>query len=207
MARNFVRLIALVATVGLGACGDGSDIVMGELSEAEAQDLAGVVMVATFSSTGSVPTQPALSPDGPQAVPFTFAAEIDTTVQCPLGGNVGIAASLEVAGDTESSAGSVEYAMTQIHNACVVMSENGRTFTLWGNPSMNVAFTVQNNGQGVVEWAGSIQGVIDWQTDGREGSCSVAMEFAGRDEQGAQSVASMVGSACGFSIDQTMSIG
>jgi len=206
MNTRVVRVGILLASVAIGACGDSSDVVMGELTEGEAQQLAGVVMGATFSTSATVP-QPALGPDGPQAVPFTFANEIETTVQCDGGGVVGIAASLEVSGDTESEAASIEYQMTQIHDACVVTSDDGSTFTLWGNPTMNAAFTVETNGQGVIEWAGSIEGSIDWESDGREGSCSIDMAFSGRDEAGASSVADLVGTVCGFSIEQSMSIG
>lgn len=210
MDKNCVRILALVAAVGFAACGDSSEVVMSELTELtelEAQDLAGVVLLATFSSTGDIPVQPALSPNGPQTVPFTFAQEFDGTVQCPLGGTVGVAASLEISGDTESEAGHIEYTMTQIHDACVVTSENAVTFTLWGNPSMNVAFAVDNDGQGVVEWGGSIQGAIDWETGGRTGTCSIQMEFTGRDAAGATMTASMIGTVCGFSINQSLSIG
>ncbi len=208
MNTNLVRFGILLATIGLGGCGESTTVIAGELDEAQAQQLAGVVMAATFGSTGSIPQQqPALGPDGPQAVAFTFATEIDTSVQCAGGGVVDIAASLEVAGDTQSDAGSVEYSMTQIHDACIVTSDAGTTFTLWGNPSMNVAFTVENDGEGVVEWAGSVQGTIDWETDGFEGSCAVQMEFAGREEADVSAEAELMGSVCGFDIDQSISIG
>jgi hypothetical protein len=206
MRTNFVRLSLLLASVAFGACSDSSSVALGDLSEAEAQQLAGVVMGATFSSSSTVP-QPAATPGGPQAVPFTFATEINTTEACPGGGTVGIAAALEVSGDTETEVASVEYQMTQTHDACVATSEDGRTFTLWGNPDMSAAFTVENDGQGVVEWAGSIQGSIDWETDGREGSCAVTMEFSGRTQAGAAAAASLAGSVCGHAIDQSISIG
>lgn len=205
MNRNIVRIMALVGSVGFAGC-ETTDVVMGELSEIEAQELADVVMFATFSSTGSVPA-PAPEMNGPQAVPFAYASEFDGTVQCPLGGAVGIAASFEASGDTESEAGSVEYSMTQIHDGCMATSENDRTFTLWGSPSMNFAFTVENDGRGVVEWAGSVQGAIDWESEGREGSCSVQMEFAGRDEEGATASAQLMGTICGHTVSRSMSIG
>ena len=206
MNPKHLRLVALVASIGFTACGDSSEILLGELSEAEAEDLAGVVLAATFASTASVP-QPALATNGPQAVPFAFASEIDGPVDCALGGSVNVAASFEVTGDTDSDAGSIEYSMTQIHDACIVSSENDVMFTLWGNPSMNAAFTVENDGQGLVEWAGSIQGIVDWETDGREGSCSVAIEFTGRTATGASAAAELLGTVCGFNINHSASIG
>jgi len=58
-----------------------------------------------------------------------------------------------------------------------------------------------------VQWAGSIEGTIDWETDGREGSCTVQMEFSGRDEADVTKTAQMTGTVCGFSISQSVSIG
>jgi hypothetical protein len=46
--------------------------------------LAGVSLAATFNSTGSVP-QPPAQVNGLQAVPFVFATQIDTPVDCPSG--------------------------------------------------------------------------------------------------------------------------
>jgi hypothetical protein len=206
MNRNSVRLLAVAASLSLAGCGESTSVVMGELSQAEAQELAGVVLGATFNSTGSVP-QPAQA-NGLQTVEFAFSTQIDGPVDCPLGGMVNVAAELEVSGDTDTEGGTVSYQMTQIHDACVVASDDDQVFTLWGNPSMNVAFEVNNNGQGLVEWQGSIQGIIDWETDGREGSCSIEMEFDGTQQVGtAAAAASMVGTACGFNIDQSVSIG
>ena len=207
MNRKFVRIFALMATVGFGACGDGTDILAGDLTEAEAQQLAGVLMSATFSSSASVPTQPAATAGGPLMTPFTFAAEIETTVQCPGGGSVDVAASVEVEGDDQTNAASIQYQQTQRHNACVATSDEGKTFTLWGNPSMNAAFTVDTNGQGVVEWAGSIEGIIDWESAGMEGTCSVDLAFSGRSEADVSAAADLLGTVCGFSIEQSLTIG
>jgi len=197
-------MMALVAPVAFAACG-GTDLVMGELDEAEAQDLAAAMMFAAFEGTGDVP-QPAAA-SGPQAVPFQFASQFEGDVPCRLGGTVGVAAQLEVVGDTESQAGSVEYQMTHIHDACVVQSESHGLFTLWGNPNMSVALSVANNGQGVVEWGGSVQGAFDWVNDGREGGCEVALEFGGRQEGEGAVAGELAGMVCGFQISRLFSIG
>ena len=206
MNTKLVRLMALVAAVGFTACGESTDIVPGELTEAEATDLAGVVLFATFNSTGAVP-QPTPSAGGPQMTPFTFASEFEGEVPCAFGGVVGIAASFEVSGDTENEAGHVEYSMTQTPVACAVDSQEGRRFILWGNPNLSVAFSVDNDGAGVSEWGGSIQGTIDWQTDGREGSCTIAVEFSGRQEGEANVTANVGGTVCNMSVQHSLTVG
>lgn len=206
MNTKLVRLMALVAAVGFTACGETTDIVPGELTEAEAADLAAVVLFATFNSTGAVP-QPASPAGGPLMTPFTFASEFEGEVPCPFGGVVGVAASFEVSGDTENEAGHVEYSMTQIHDACVVESDAGRRFTLWGADDMSAAFSVVNNGQGVVEWSGSVQGGIRWETDGRGGTCEVGVEFSGRQEGDASATVNIGGLVCGLSVQQSLTVG
>ena len=74
-------------------------------------------------------------------------------------------------------------------------------------PSLNVAFAVDNNGQGVVEWQGSVQGGLEWVTDVRTGRCDVEMSFEGR-QAGEEAVSgAMSGMICGFTIQRSFSIG
>ena len=206
MNRRSVRLIVLVTSAAFAACGGSADLEMSELTEGEAQDLAGVVLTATFTSTGSVP-QPTPTVSGPQLIPYEITTNIDLDVECPLGGTVALTAELGVSGDTDSAAGRVDYSMTQVHDACVVMSENQRQFTLWGAPSLGVDFIVENDGEGGVDWNGSIEGAVDWVTDGREGTCTVMLEFSGHAEGNTAASAQMAGSVCGFGIEQSVSIG
>lgn len=206
MNPQSVRLMAVVASAAFGGCGGSSDLVMSELTEAEAQDLAGVVLVATFSSTGSVP-QPVPTANGPQLVPFEITIDIEMEVECPLGGVVAVTAELGVSGDTEGPGGRVDYSMTQVHDACVVISENQRQFTIWGAPSLGVDLVVEIDGVGVVDWTGAIAGAVEWVTDGREGTCTLSLEFSGHAEGDGVGSAQLAGTVCGFSISQSVSIG
>lgn len=205
MNRTTVRLMALVATAALAACGT-TDLVVGELTEVEAQDLAGAILVATFSGTGDVP-QPGQGANGPQPAPFEYSYSVDGEVPCPQGGLVAVEAELSVQGDTESEAGSVTYAMRQVHQGCGVTSENGREFVLDGHPALELGFMVVNNGQGVVEWGGSVEGGVTWVTGDRTGDCDANLEFSGRQE-GEQSVSGEIsGTLCGFEVSRSFSIG
>ena len=210
MMQNNIRLSALAAAVVVfGACGETTEIIGDELTEAEAAVLAEGIVAATFMSADDVPaTAPSL--DGPATVPFSFSSEMEADLECELGGMVSVAASFEVEGDTESEAGSAEFEMTQIHDGCVVEGEDEVQFTLWGNPSLAAAFSLENNGEGVVEWGGSIEGTVDWASGDREGTCSVDLEFGGRLAHNAEeeSIAGdLEGSICGVTLLREFSIG
>ena len=207
MKQNSIRFSALAAmALTVAACGT-TEVIGDELTEAEAMALAEGLMSTTFSSS-SEPPQGAAGLDGPAAAPFTFAGQVETDVVCPLGGMVSVAAQVEVSGDDETQELSAEYQMTQIHDGCVVQGEGENTFTLWGNPSMNAAFTVEATGTGVVEWAGSIEGMVDWESADRSGTCSVDLAFSGRLASAEESVAGeLEGGICGMDLVRSFSIG
>lgn len=200
-ARN-VRVLTLLALTGVAACGE--TLVPGELTEAEAMDMAGAVLVATFASTQAPPTQPGLA-----AVEFEWTADFDQTVECPLGGSVAIMSDVLVSGETESEMTRLDYTMTQTHNSCVVESEGGHEFTLSGNPDLALNLVVEIDGmESVIEWGGDVEGTIDWQTEGKEGSCAVSFDFGGGLEGQSTSVSgTMGGSVCGVQFERSFSIG
>lgn len=207
MNRKQSSTLALLAVTALAACGDSTDINTGDLTEAQAEELGGVILTAVFSTSGSVPS-PAPAPVGPQLTPFTYSAQIDDVFPCQGGGTVDVAAQIEISGDdTQPEAASIEYQMTQVHSDCVGTSENGTTFTLNGNPNMSVAFSVDVDVEGTVEWGGSIQGNIEWMTGSNVGTCSVNLEFAGTAQGSGATAAEMTGTVCNHSINHTFSVG
>jgi hypothetical protein len=204
MNGNIVRSMALISAFGLAACGEDT-VVPGELNEAEVQDLAGVIMQSAFTTSATVPA-PAATVGGPQLVPYEFSSDVSTTAECPLGGEVAIVGELTVNGDTETESATIGYGVVHTHNACRAESEQGREFTLWGNPDMDLDFSVVIEGD-VIEWGGFIDGNIDWQTDGKEGTCSIAYEFNGRSQGDSSIAGSVSGSVCGIQINQEINIG
>lgn len=207
MNIKLVRIAALVASVGFAACGDSTDLVMDELSEAEARELASALMMATFNSAGAMGQQPALAPGGPQLAPIDYSYEFEGSVDCALGGSVAVSATLDVVGDTESEEGMISYTMTQVHDECRVKGESEREFTLWGAPAMVLDFTVSNDGQGVIDWEGSVAGGIRWATDDRMGTCEVALAFSGHQEGDAGLAADVAGTVCGFEVLEELTVG
>lgn len=206
MNSKLVRLFAVVTAVGLAACG-GTDLELAELTEVEAQELAGMLLLTTFSNTGDVPSQPSAVAGGPQAAPFAFSSSFEGDFPCPLGGSVAVTAEFDASGDTESEGGRIEYSMTQVHDDCGVMSEELGQFNLFGAPSLTLDFVVENNGLGVTEWGGTVSGAVEWVNDGRTGTCTVALEFGGRQEGDAALTASFGGAVCGFQVQQDLSVG
>jgi hypothetical protein len=196
--------MTLLAALSVAACGE-TDLVMDELTEAEASDLAGTILLATFDATdGGAPTP---APGGPALAPFDYSADLEVELDCPLGGTVSVSAEVTVAGDTETNAATAEYAMTQVHDACGVLSEEERHFVLSGTPGLTLELVVARDGQGVTEWEGSVIGAVEWVNDEREGTCEVALEFSARREFLVSFEAELSGVACGSEVTRTFSLG
>jgi len=207
MQSNSVRALtlwtlALLAVFGVTACGDSTDLVLSELSEAEAAELAGALVFAAFEGTGSV--QP---PSSAQAVPYEYTETVSGTVPCPLRGLVAYSATVTATGDTEQPGGSVTYSMTQEHDDCAVATENETVFVINGAPSLTLTFNVTDTGTGVVEWGGSLHGAISWVTGNRTGTCEAHFEFSGRQEGETVVVGGLGGTMCGHSVQQEFTVG
>lgn len=203
MITKNVRVLTLLALTSVAACGE-TTLEAGDLSEGEAIDMAGAVLFATFASTQTPPQQQSTF----AAVEYEYAADVATTVACPLGGDVAVEADVGVTGETETETVRVEYTMTQTHNSCVVESEEGREFTLSGDPDLELNLVVEADGMdGVIEWGGDVDGTINWSTDGKEGSCVVAFEFGGGLEGQSTSISgSMGGTVCGHQFNRSFSV-
>lgn len=203
MTSTNVRVFAVLALTSLAACGE-STVEPDELTEAEAMDMAGAVLFATFSTTQTPPQQEG----GFAAVEYEYMADLETTVACPLGGEVALSADVEVVGDSEAETFSVDYEMTQTHNSCVVQSEEGREFTLTGDPDLEFNFVVEADGaEGTIDWGGDVDGTINWSTDDKEGSCAVAFEFGGGIAEEATAISgSMGGTVCGVEFNRSFSM-
>lgn len=201
MKGNVVRFAAIAAVFALGAC-DSALTSTGDMSEAEATELAGVIMENVMSNSSSAPA----TVDGPQLVPFSSNTTVEFTAECPLGGTLAVMGDASISGDTETEELEVGYTVSHTHNACVAMGEDGSLFTLTGNPDLELDMSVELV-DGVVFWDGTIEGAIDWSTDGREGTCVVDYSFEGMATPEQSASASVVGSVCGFTVSQSFTVG
>lgn len=201
--NNTLRMLSLMAVFGLAACDEA--MVPGELTEADAEALASVIMESMFSNSSDVPAA-AAAVDGPQLVPFEFSTDVTFTADCPMGGAVTIDGSATIAGDTEAEGASVVYEVTHTHASCSGQDENGKQFTISGAPDLTFDFVAEFDGQ-TAGWEGSVEGAIDWEFDGMMGMCEVDYAFSGS-ATGEESVTAMLeGTICGYLINQSLTIG
>jgi hypothetical protein len=196
-----------MATLAFAACGDSTGVV-GDLTEAEAAELAAVLFTTVFTSAAAVPEGPATA-SGPQMAPYSYTREAELTVECELGGVVAAAAFLDAEGDTESEAGRLEYTMTLVHDGCTGASPNGVVFTLDGSPNVTVHLVAENDGQGNIVLESSLEGGIDWSAEGRDGgSCGIALAIYGEIDQNEGTIAfDVAGVICRLSIEESLSVG
>ncbi|MEM7415836.1 MAG: hypothetical protein AAF389_10100 [Gemmatimonadota bacterium] len=201
--KNTLRMLSLLAVFGAAACDEA--LVPGELSEADAEALAGVIMESMFSNSTDVPSQ-APAVDGPQTVPFEFSTDVTFTADCPMGGAVTIDGSATIEGDTEAEGARIAYEVTHTHAACSGQDESGKQFTISGAPDLTFDFVAEVEGESV-GWEGSVTGGIDWEFDGMMGMCEVNYAFSGS-ATGEESVTAMLeGTICGYLINQSLTVG
>ena len=197
MLRKSLASVVLTGALALGGCSDGIDL-EGELNADEAAALAEVLFAQTYSSTQS---QADGSADAMGGVPYG-----PITAPCPLGGSV------EISGDIESTQGEVttiDYTVTQVHDDCQVRADRiDRVFTLNGDPNVSLDYTWVFGPEGGVEVDGGMNGSVQWETDGRGGTCALAVEFTfnGSFSEGGGS-GSVTGSVCGIGVSQETTIG
>jgi hypothetical protein len=145
--------------------------------------------------------------EGPALAPYDYSASWDGTATCPAGGNVAVAATIDHTGDDETGESTIEMVFTQVHNACVVTGSEG-TFTLTGNPNLVVDLLLENDGEGLSSFEGDISGGLDWQHDGRDGTCSIAYAFSGTNNLNTGGASwSVSGNVCGVSMQQQFNVG
>jgi len=200
--RSGVGLLGLLLVTGLAAC-DNSTGPSDDLTQAEAQALAQVILTQTFAAgdPGSAALPASTAPVARQVV--DFGNEVSVELACPLGGSVSADVSASGTIDSESGAADLQFSSTQIHEACQVQPEEAdEVFTLNGSPSIASTFAFISDGAGTFQTSGSIQGSVSWAAGDRSGSCVIALEFSGSgDAQGAGSF-SLVGGVCSTQISQ-----
>jgi hypothetical protein len=200
MDRMHVRVAALALLVWAGACDSATDVV-GDLSRAEAEALAEVVGSSVMN--GAMVASPG-GDAGPQRAIVNYDEAVSLTAECELGGTVAVEGSLGASIDDEIGEGVVEFTLTQVHDGCTAESEDGVVFTLDGAPSVTSDLRMEFSEQ-VFTLDGSYTGAVDWSTEGREGRCSVDVEFSadlnGLSESGS---VSMSGTVCGVQFSKSL---
>jgi len=197
MNRTAHRFFVAATTVLATGCGGAAELVLDELTEGEARELAEAVMFATFNSTSVIPPAPEAA-TVPGSRPGGWAMDFEAEVKCPGGGVVAMASSIVVAED--ASGDFADYRMVQIHDDCAMGGDRAGDFTLWGSPLMEASVSVHHAPSGVVQWTGSTAGSVEWAAGTREGECAFDLAFTGRQDGVGSPGATVVGTVCGHSL-------
>jgi len=206
MQRTGLRVLTVLATAGLGACGDSTGVNV-ELSEAEAAALAEAVVQAAVFATGSGPSQAPARAGGPQQAPYSSNASVSFVADCPLGGSVHVDGDVEVSGDDATGASRIALDVSHDHEGCVVETEDGVQFRFDGAPGLNLDFVIEADGAGEIGWEGVLAGALDWSNGEREGRCAIALEFGGLISDVANAIeVSLEGSVCRRTVSHSVSL-
>jgi hypothetical protein len=208
MNQRIVRVFALVAALGVAACGDDDPVASGDqLSEVEVQALSALILSSGFEGTASVPVAAAAAVEGPQPVPFTSTADVETTVPCTFSGSVRLSGQATVSGDDETQIYDVLYNVGQAHQSCVEQAETGQQFELTSSLNLNVdANIVGAAGSESYDFEGSVLGTVDWASEGRSGRCSVSIQYSASMTSATLSATSS-GEVCGTQFSQEFTYG
>ena len=173
-------------TTAVMACDDSTTAPAEPLNMDEAEALyLGIQELASDTAASFV----AVTPDG-------------GVIACPLGGQVTAAVGIteEQAGDTARLVTS----MTHDPEGCILSSE-GYEFTLDGNPNVHTIIAVGIVGSTLeFQIEGSITGGLDWQLDGRSGTCMIDLILSAEiDPAGTDPTprATFAGMMCGLEVE------
>jgi hypothetical protein len=205
MTRRIIplALLASLATAAAACDGRGTTGPSEALSQADAASLSRALFtLGSDLAGGGVPS----GARGNRRVlangTTTFSFSFDTSRPCSPSGSVGLAGAIAGGADAAGQSAQVQLNVAVQHHACTVQADNGATFRLTGDPKIDVALTAAANAGGVTEFHVTEVGAFTWERgSGSSGRCAV--DLAADLVPGTQNVR-LVGSFCGFSIDQTV---
>lgn len=196
--RSTAAALTIVLTA-TAACDGGTDVEE-ELTQVEAQALAEILTGTVVASWGQT--------EGPQGAPAraTYQSSVDFVAPCPLGGSVAVAGDLAAEVDDETQDATIDYTLRHTHQGCVAESESGLRFTLTGAPLVTADLQLQTVGN-LLSLDGDFAGGVAWSTEGKEGVCTLALDF-GADLDVAQEsgTASLAGTVCGVTVSSSVSV-
>jgi len=178
--------VALVAFT-LAACGDSTGP-RANLTEEQVSDM--LDAMSAVSSFGSVP--------GAGMAVVT----VSETVDCPNGGTATASGSV----NENQAAGTATVQVTQSFSGCKATSSSGRVWTFDGNPNIVTSMsTTYNQTTGAFSITGTQIGGIRVASDLGSGSCDINLSITFTGDADSFS-GSINGSACGHTIQQSMSV-
>lgn len=203
------KLLPLLTGVALAACGSDFTSSGDPLTEAEAGELAEVLVEQGFVGfAGSGPQQ---APGAEAAaVPFTFT--INESGSCDGGGTVSISGSASGNIDENNGTGNLSYDYTVTPNGCQVTTESQRVFTITGDPNIKVSGDLELT-ETLFDFTFGYDGKFQWTEGTRSGACGVdvtatiEMTFSGTTGELISVTASMQGTVCGYTVNRSLTVG
>lgn len=206
------RWLATALILTAAACSDDDPAgPSGDLSAAEATELAGIVAQLAvqqgFSAAGSGSGAAAGPAAAPAAAPIAFENSVEFTNGCPQGGTVAVIANVSGTVDDETGAIDSDLTVVQTHAACRASGgQTGTIYTLDGAPNVTVTMGVETSPQaGTFDITAAFDGGVGWSVDGRSGTCSMDLSVASSGNTLAGTGTNTVtGSICGVTVSSTI---
>ena len=208
MRKRLLALVALATTAALAACdaGGATGVRDGQLTAAQAASLSRAMLAsASTYANGSVPAgaRGARSMDAAGSGSFSFT--FNTTQACTPQGNVAVAGTIGGTADGTARTGTVQANLALTHQGCTVKADDGSTFTLNGDPKIDVALSAASAASGLTAFQLTETGAFTWSRgDGNSGRCT--LNVSANLVAGTQNVL-LSGTFCGFPVTGTVPVG
>ncbi|HET7230134.1 MAG TPA: hypothetical protein VFJ16_09040 [Longimicrobium sp.] len=208
MRKRLLALAALATTAALAACdaGGATGVRDGKLTATQAASLSRAMLAsASTYANGSVPAgaRGARSMDAAGSGSFSFT--FNTTQPCTPSGNVAVGGTLVGAANATARTGTLQANLALNHQGCTVKADDGSTFTLNGDPRIDVALNAASGPAGLTALQLTEAGAFTWSRgDGNSGRCTV--NVTANLVAGTQTV-QLSGTFCGFPVDGTVPVG
>ncbi|HYH82937.1 MAG TPA: hypothetical protein VEX86_24295 [Longimicrobium sp.] len=204
MRKRVLAAAALLTAAAVAACDAGGATAPRNtpLTAAQAASLNRALLAtgASFAS-GSVPAGArgarSMNAVGTGAFSFTF----NTPVPCAPSGKVAVAGTVGGSVDAVGRTGTVSANLGVTHQGCAVKTDDGATFTLNGDPRIDVVLNAASAAQALTAFELTQKGAFTWSHGGSSGRCAV--DVTASLVAGTQNVR-LSGTFCGFPVDGTI---
>jgi hypothetical protein len=218
MIRQSYLACSAVLILALAAC-DSSTGLSANISQADANKLAadmdatstlgtsdfGLGVSFSVGVDGSAAAGSVATPGSVSAALTTFNNTFDVTRQCPKGGSVELAGSINGTGDRTTHSLTVDATATRTDTDCAFEARNGGTITVNGNPNIVYAGHLNIvNAAFVGLQTQSHKGSFKWARTGGSGTCDVDVTSS---FDPATHTVTVTGMFCGHTINVTRTRG
>jgi hypothetical protein len=182
------------------------------LPEADAAELAEVLVETGFVGfEGGAGAPQAVA--GAEASPTPFSFTINESGPCEGGGTMAINGSASGNIDAEAGTGQLGYTYTLTPNGCQVTTQSQKTFTITGDPNIEVTGDLDLSQTAFVFEFG-YNGRFAWtEANAGEGVCAIDltanfdMTLDETSGEPTSMTANMQGTVCGYNINRSLSVG